>query len=107
MSRGRYLWDGVIIDKRGTFVRHGGNVLFVSAASQPPPKILAVVHRTSSITGEDRENALEVYKNALKSKGSTFFYETCVFALYVIKLSAHLHLPQLGLQTPQHYRAFL
>jgi hypothetical protein len=53
------------------------NVLSSSpAASQPPPKTPAVVRRTSSVTEEDRENALKIRKNALKSNGGMFFYET-------------------------------
>jgi hypothetical protein len=40
-----------------------------AGASQPPPKIPAVVRRASSVTDEDRENALKVRKNALKSNG--------------------------------------
>lgn len=52
------------------------NALFIPAASQPPPKKPAtVVRRTSSVTEEDRENALKVRKNALKSNGGMFFHE--------------------------------
>jgi hypothetical protein len=57
-------------------------VLFIPTASQPPPKIPAVVHRTSSITNEDHENAVlsksEVHKDAFKSNGCMFFYKTSV-----------------------------
>ena len=34
------------------------------------------MRRTSSVTEEDRENALKVRKNAFKSNGGMFFYET-------------------------------
>jgi hypothetical protein len=34
------------------------------------------VRRTSSITDEDRENALKVRKNALKGNGGMFFHGT-------------------------------
>jgi hypothetical protein len=43
----------------------------IPADSQEPPKLEkpAVVRRVSSITEEDRENALKVRKNALKNNG--------------------------------------
>lgn len=59
--------------------------LNIAAASQPAPKIPAVVRRTSSVTEEDRENALKVRKNALKSNGSMFFYETPF--IYPVKMT--------------------
>jgi hypothetical protein len=34
------------------------------------------VRRTSSVTDEDRENAIKVRKNAFKSNGGMFLYET-------------------------------
>ncbi|KAI9459233.1 hypothetical protein BJY52DRAFT_1223224 [Lactarius psammicola] len=37
---------------------------------KPAPKKPAVVRRTSSVTDEDRENAIKVRKNALKSNGT-------------------------------------
>ncbi len=40
------------------------------AAPKPTPKKPAAVRRTSSVTDEDRENAIKVRKNALKSNGS-------------------------------------
>jgi hypothetical protein len=39
------------------------------AAPKSPPKKPAVVRRTSSVTEEDRENAIKIRKNALKSNG--------------------------------------
>ncbi|KAH9000717.1 hypothetical protein EDB86DRAFT_3242455 [Lactarius hatsudake] len=41
-----------------------------TGAPKPTPKKPAAVRRTSSVTDEDRENALKVRKNALKSNGT-------------------------------------
>lgn len=49
--------------------------LFSLAASDLPKKPTAV-RRTSSVTDEDRENAIKVRKDALKINGGMFFYET-------------------------------
>jgi hypothetical protein len=49
---------------------------FLPTDSKPPPEKPVVARRTSSFTDEDRENALKVRKNALKSNGGMFFYET-------------------------------
>ena len=42
------------------------------AAPNSQPKKPAPARRTSSVTDEDRENALKIRKNALKSNGGTF-----------------------------------
>jgi hypothetical protein len=52
---------------------------FIPTDSKPPPEKPVVARRTSSFTDEDRENALKVRKNALKSNGGMFFYETPSF----------------------------
>ncbi|KAF8273652.1 hypothetical protein EI94DRAFT_1676273 [Lactarius quietus] len=41
-----------------------------TGSPKPTPKKPAAVRRTSSVTDEDRENALKVRQNALKSKGT-------------------------------------
>ena len=45
------------------------SLFFIPSDSQQQPKKPAVVRRASSITEEDRENALKVRKMALKSNG--------------------------------------
>ncbi len=56
-------------------VEHGpSSTLFIPAAPELHAKKPTVVRRTSSVTDEDRENALKVRKNALKSNGGMFFY---------------------------------
>lgn len=49
---------------------------FLPAASDLQPKKPTAVRRTSSVTDEDRENAIKVRKNAFKNNGGMFFYET-------------------------------
>ena len=49
---------------------------FTPAASELQPKKPTAVRRTSSVTDEDRENAMKVRKNAFKNNGGMFFNET-------------------------------
>jgi hypothetical protein len=52
-----------------------------AAISAPTPKKPAAVRRTSSVTDEDRENALKIRKNALKSDGSMSSYPYSALSL--------------------------
>ena len=49
------------------------STFFFRAASELQAKKATVIRRTSSVTDEDRENAIKVRKNALKSNGGMFF----------------------------------
>ena len=52
------------------------------AAPNPTSKKPAAVRRTSNVTDQDRENAIKVRKNALKSDGSTFFHTVTASSTY-------------------------
>ena len=56
------------------------------AAPDPTSKKPAAVRRTSNVTDQDRENAIKVRKNALKSDGGMFFsrrYSTIYIVLTI------------------------
>lgn len=72
---GKRLFSDVHLHPRSNTVATSPSIFF-PAATKLQAKEPAVVRRTSSVTDEDRENAMKVRKNAFKINGSTFSYET-------------------------------
>jgi hypothetical protein len=69
-----FLWRTVVA-LGWTWRKRRRRLSFIPAASQPSSEKPAVVRRTSSVTDEDRENAIKIRQNAFKSNrdGRMFF----------------------------------